>query len=105
VILLRADHDGREAQGGLIEGRRRSPAQNVPRAIDRGAAILGIEGAILLAHISAPALHPVDKFAGRAIPTAPERKRLDELGPEADWPIIFWTATRVAIPCVQWCPR
>ena len=39
---------------------------------------LGTEGAILLPHIGAPALHPVDRFAGRAIPTAPERNRFDE---------------------------
>ena len=43
-----------------------------------GAAILGTEGAILLPHIGAPALHPVDKFAGRAIPTAPERNHYHE---------------------------
>ena len=50
---------------------------NVPGS---GAAILGTEGAILLPHIGAPALHPVDKFADRAIPMARERKRLDQLG-------------------------
>ena len=48
---------------------------NVPGS---GAAILGTEGAILLPHIGAPALHPVDRFAGRAIPTAPERNHYHE---------------------------
>jgi hypothetical protein len=48
---------------------------NVPGS---GAAILGTEGAILLPHIGAPALHPVDTFAGRAIPTAPERNHYHE---------------------------
>ena len=43
-----------------------------------GAAILGTEGAILLPHIGAPVLHPVDKFAGRAIPTAPVRNHYHE---------------------------
>ena len=43
-----------------------------------GAAILGTDGAILLPHIGAPVLHPVDKFAGRGIPTAPERNHYHE---------------------------
>jgi hypothetical protein len=43
-----------------------------------GAVILGTEGAILLPHIGAPTLHPVEKFTGRVIPTAPERNHYHE---------------------------
>jgi hypothetical protein len=43
-----------------------------------GAAILGTEGAILLPHIGPPALHPATRFAGYAIPVAPERKHYHE---------------------------
>ena len=43
-----------------------------------GAAILGTEGSILLPHIGAPTLHPADKFAGRATPSAPERNHYHE---------------------------
>ena len=43
-----------------------------------GVAILGTEGAILLPHIGPPTLYPADKFAGRSIPTVPERNHYHE---------------------------
>src|SRR4029450_12242539 len=43
-----------------------------------GAAILGTEGAILLPHIGAPVLYPVDKVAGRGLPTVPVRNHYHE---------------------------
>jgi predicted dehydrogenase len=43
-----------------------------------GAVIIGTGGAILLPHIGPPTLHPADKFAGRTIPTVPDRNHYHE---------------------------
>jgi predicted dehydrogenase len=43
-----------------------------------GAVIIGTDGAILLPHIGPPTLHPAAKFAGREIPTVPDRNHYHE---------------------------
>ena len=43
-----------------------------------GVVLLGTEGAILLPHIGPPTLHPADTFAGRVVPTVPERNHYHE---------------------------
>ena len=68
LLVVRRRHAA--AAGGDRGGRRQGTRS--------GAVILGTEGAILLPHIGAPTLHPADTFAGRAIPTAPERNHYHE---------------------------
>ncbi len=59
------------------------PPQEVADAVGgklpgSGAVIIGADGAILLPHIGPPTLHPADRFAGRTIPTVPERNHYHE---------------------------